>query len=391
MYDTLPDRQGLLAPVKPDSPAGSDLRCTDIHGTDIHGTDLNSTDLFLLTRDIRSAARDNERLRAQGNTCDNTRLRAQWQQVADQCCTLITSHSKDLDVCAWLIEAWSRLNGLRGIIDGCTLYRDLLTQFWDCLFPAPESADDMATRVSALNALNGGSRTGTLVEAINHFAITCNSTNNEDGDDDQTRFALWQYRAAIDAQRISDDHKRQQRFATLGFSLQQIQQAADDTAITLYQALLADCDMAQHALQQLDDALTNRLGPHSPSTTLINNALDDMRDALNHLASKRLASEIAVVVQDTRSTTAPTNPITDTDSTLQSIPLQRYEAIAQLKNLARYFRTMEPHSPLACAIDRLVRWANMPYDELMRELIPDHSARDVLWLMAGIAPDSQRS
>jgi len=389
MYDTLPDRQGLLAPKKPDSPAGSDL-----HGTDLNSTNLNSTDLFLLTRDIRNAARDNERLRAQGNACDNTRLRAQWQQVANQCCTLIT-HSKDLDVCAWLMEAWSRLNGLRGIADGCTLYREVLTQFWDCLFPAPESADDMAARVSALNALNGGSRTGTLVEAINHFAITySNRDNNDDSDDHHTGFALWQYRAAIDAQRIADDDKRQQRFTTLGFSLLQIRQAADDTAITSYQTLLADCDTAQEALRQLDDALTNRLGSHSPSTTLINNALDDLRDALNHLAGKRLASEIVVAGHDTDSATADINHVMDTNSTLQSTlhstPRQRCEAIAQLETVARYFRTMEPHSPLACAIDRLVRWANMPYDELMRELIPDHSARDVLWLMAGIAPDSQR-
>jgi len=377
MHDTPPNGHGLLAPITPSCPAGSDLR---------------NNDLFLHARDMRNAARDSERQRTQGNACDPTRLQAQWSQIAMLCCDIITSHSKDLDVCAWLIEAWARLHGLRGIANGFTLYRELITRYWDCLHP-PADINDVAARVSALNALNGGNRAGTLVEALHYLFVTgCFATGGADDalDDDSIAFTLWQYRAAIDAQRLSDDEKRQRRIATLGFSLQQIRHAADNTATASYQAQLADCDAAQHALRQLDDALAQTLGVESPSTALIHTTLDEMRDALAHLTGRRIAPGCGAVSHN-REIIIPI----DTGQTADIVPLlapsirQRHEAIAQLGEVAGYFRIMEPHSPLASAIERLMRWANMPCDELMRELIPDRNARDVLWLMTGIAADSQ--
>jgi type VI secretion system protein ImpA len=398
MQHTLPEVHGLLAPITPTCPAGSDL---------------HTNDLFLRTRDIRTAARDSERQRAQGNVCDNLRLRQQWLQIATLCCDILTSHSKDLDVCAWLIEAWSRLRGLRGIADGFTLYRELLMRYWDCLYPSAD-ASDVAARVSALNALNGGNRTGTLVEAVHYFFVTGpvdadRGVFDSVSDDDGAHFTLWQYHAAIDAQRLADDDKRQQRIALLGFSPQHIQHTADNTATASYQAQLADCDAAQHALRQLDDELARIIDTDCPSTALIHTALDNMRDALMHLAGKRIVADIGSVSRDqvfpNHESAIPINAdvtnanVTNTNLTLNAAPAlqqmtsqprarQRHEAIAQLSEVARYFRTMEPHSPLAGAIDRLVRWANLPCDELMRELIPDRNARDALWLMTGIAPDS---
>ncbi|MCL6271099.1 type VI secretion system ImpA family N-terminal domain-containing protein [Sansalvadorimonas sp. 2012CJ34-2] len=76
----------------------------------------------------------------------------------------------------------------------------------------------------------------------------------------------------------------------------------------------------------------------------------------------------------------------------------RLEAYRLLQQLADYFRTAEPHSPVTCLLDRAVTWGQMSLEELMKELLSGHQraldrVSDLTGLLATSArlPDISRS
>jgi type VI secretion system protein ImpA len=66
--------------------------------------------------------------------------------------------------------------------------------------------------------------------------------------------------------------------------------------------------------------------------------------------------------------------------------LDRRAAFRLLEELAAFFRRTEPHSPIAYAIENLVRRGRMSFPELIEELIVDDSARRTYFINAGIQP-----
>lgn len=365
MHDTLPDWHGLLAAINPASPAGSDM----------HGNDL-----FLQIRDIRNTARGIERQRSQGAVCDQARLLSLWKQVAEGCCSILGQCSKDLDVCAWLIEAQTRLHDAQGLADSLMLYSELMQLYWPDLFPRPGVGEGAESCVTAIVALNGSRRPGSIVDAINNFNVTCHDENN---------FALWHYHAALNAGRLVDEEKRRHRTASLGYSLPDLQQAAARTETDFYRARIAAVESAQMALHRLDTVLTQKLGTLAPATSSIRDTLAGMQDAITYLAGARLQdAAIQNVAPATTSLASVTEDLArggEANSGFHQAPGSRDEAIRCLAAIADYFRNTEPHSPLAYSIDVLARRARMPFDQLMRELIPDPSARDVFQLMTGVS------
>jgi len=58
-------------------------------------------------------------------------------------------------------------------------------------------------------------------------------------------------------------------------------------------------------------------------------------------------------------------------------PVQsREQAFKQLEQISQFFKTTEPHSPLSYLLQKSVRWGKMSLPELMKELLPDDSARE---------------
>jgi type VI secretion system protein ImpA len=62
----------------------------------------------------------------------------------------------------------------------------------------------------------------------------------------------------------------------------------------------------------------------------------------------------------------------------------REQAFRVLKDVAKFFRETEPHSPLSYSIEQVVRWGELPLPELLSELVSDSSARQALFKWVGI-------
>lgn len=67
----------------------------------------------------------------------------------------------------------------------------------------------------------------------------------------------------------------------------------------------------------------------------------------------------------------------------------RQEAINHLKTVATFFKTTEPHSPMAYGIEQVIRWSEMPLPDLLKELIADGEARKGYFRLVGIVQDDR--
>src|SRR5205085_2500515 len=137
-----------------------------------------------------------------------------WRAVDSQGSELLIKHSKDLQVAAWLTEAWLRIDGLAGLAAGCALLAGLVDTYWDAgLYPA-EDEDGVEARLAPLFGLFGREEPGTLIQSIKLLPLS---------DHGEQRVALWTIEA-IRTQSVRHDDpevrdelaaKREQRIAQL--------------------------------------------------------------------------------------------------------------------------------------------------------------------------------
>src|SRR5712692_8212755 len=116
-----PPLEALLAPITGENPAGENLRYAGLHD------------------EIREARRS-EDATAQGQWQRETKV-ADWPLVAELAADALATKTKDLQVGAWLAEAWVSLNGFTGLRDGLQLMHGLHERFWDRLYPETDDGD----------------------------------------------------------------------------------------------------------------------------------------------------------------------------------------------------------------------------------------------------------
>lgn len=372
-HTTIIDLNRLIAPINESSPTGQDLQ-------ELGGFESP----FQKIKDLRNAARDAERA-AVINESDYLSAGVQyWKQVISLAYEILTEHSKNLDVCAWLAEALTRLHGAAGLRDGVVLIETLSAQYWDTLFPLRDE-DGYETRLGSINSLNGGTRPGTLVEPLSFFFLT-----EGRGDRD---FALWQYRQALDCSNIQQDTRRNERAQELGYMLDDIQEAANQTNPDFYVQNCEDLASVLNALKRLNDLMDELCREEAPSFGQIRENVESLLSAYRHLGSEHLSAatgsietEIISADESINSASTSSNSIFSKKSSAPTGGLMdRDDAIKQLVAIATFFRATEPHSPIPFAIEKTVRWARMPFDKLMQELIPSDDSRNVFELMTGVS------
>lgn len=357
------DVSSLLEPISADNAVGLDLR-----------RDLAPNSIYSQIRDARKAARAAERSNI--FDADSTEADGHWRQVFELATRALKDNTKDLEIACWYTESLVRKAGFQGLRDGFSLIRQLIETYWDTLYPLPDG-DGMETRVAALTGLNGEGAEGVLIAPIRSTHITQGGQSGP--------FGYWQYKQALDAQRITDEQSRAEQVAKNGFRLDNIQEAVEQSSQEFYINLRDDVRDALNEYKRIGQLLIARCGAHdAPPTSNIVNILTDILGAITHLARLKLpepesaAGEGADGVSSPRSTVAGGTTITS-----------RAEALKQLSHISQYFRRTEPHSPVSYIIEKAVRWGDMTLGELMQELIPDSGPRNTYSSLTGVNTDGK--
>ncbi|MET0270318.1 MAG: type VI secretion system ImpA family N-terminal domain-containing protein, partial [Sphingomonas sp.] len=144
------------------------LAAADGAGPDVRGGGSGGSALYLAIKDARTDARLAERNAIASGDAEIDPLMAGlrgWETVRDGA-TRLFAETKDLQVAAWLTEAWLRTDGFPGVAAGFALMAGLIERYWDDGLHPQEDEDGVETRVAPLFGLFGNSDVGTLLQPL---------------------------------------------------------------------------------------------------------------------------------------------------------------------------------------------------------------------------------
>jgi type VI secretion system protein ImpA len=352
----------LLEPIAGDNPAGESLRGEAVY------------------QQIRSARFEEDDV-PQGEW-KRERKTADYVQVVKLATDVLARRSKDLQVAAWLTEAWTRREGFPGFTAGAELLRSLMERYWDHVYPEMEDGD-VELRAAPLEWVDlylGASLRAVPLTRAGHGAAAYRESRAVGGEEeakaDAAKLAEW--RAAVDAGKVSADAFDRGLAETPGAW---VRERSDEIAA------------ASAALDALQAACEERMGADAPAFLKLREVLTEVRHLAGQLLAKKgetdpsaaapLASaetkpdtaavasaalpvdrepaasvSLAPAVSDERASSAPAAGSTD-GAGEAGPPRTREEAAARLAALARYLRAQQPADPAPYLMVRGFRWGEL--------------------------------
>jgi len=337
------DFEQLLTPIAADSPCGESLRWDPVWD--------EISNLRKTRKDPLDASADKE---------------PDWDGVVRLATELLATRSKDLLVAGWLTEALLRTSGFSGMRDGFKLIRQLCEQFWEQLHPLPEEGD-LSIRAAPLAWLmshDGGARLPAVIREAPVAPMAGGLVMN---------WYFWNQRRAAPQGKDEKEDAFKKRNNEAEQKRVQFDSSVENAPIVYYQTLLADLDAGVAELDALTVILDQRLADNSPSATELKKAISEIRVFVYDVLKRRGGLSVAAVAEASVDQPMSANGSAGDSHSSHNAgpPRTRAEAIARLGEAAQYFSEAEPHSPVAYLVRRAIRWADMPFAEVLGELVKD--------------------
>lgn len=345
----------LMAPVRPDAPAGDDLSYSTLFDQ------------------IREARRSDDPNLAQGEW-EQTLKVAEWSKVSRLCEEALARQSKDLQLIVWYTEALTHTQGFAGTSFGLRVLEAWMQQYWDSGYPEldPHDLDERIGKVEWLNQQLGlALRTVPLV-APQHGGYHWNH---------------WQESREVENLGLKDAAARERAISDGKLAGDVFDKAVQASGAAWFHALNQQLDQAWDSYQALDQALVDGFGDDFPSLADLRQSLRSSKEVCERLlqqcggvpvtvppAPQNSAPKQASTMTHSPAPETPAIPRLASQAPVHRGPLQnRYEAVEMLREVSRYFRTHEPHSPVALLAERAARWAEMSLEEWLQHVVKDDS------------------
>lgn len=326
------DVEHLLDPISPERPAGESLRYEGIYDE---------------VKEARHA--DNPAL-PQGIYEQEVET-ADWATVEELCVGALETKTKDLQLAAWLTEAWIHRHGFGGAAAGIDLMAGLVEGFWDDLYP-PIRDGDLDFRLGPLRWVDDK-----LPSTLKSVAVTAPDVSGE-----ADTFSLLEWEQAPSGDAAEEGAPNRSDVLT----------SVTLTPTPYYRALVDGVDGLIDASQTLEQLLAERCTDEEVG-------LDDWKDALRDvqgfgqqvLAEREPAEDAPEEPEedeerpDWMPAEAEGPPAEASSVTIRS----RAEAYRLLWEAAEFLLRTEPHSPTPYLVKRAVSWGSMSLDELLQELV----------------------
>jgi type VI secretion system protein ImpA len=380
----VPEMAVLLAPIPGDCKAGADLR-------EDHAPDA----VYQLLRGARTLARNQERTALANGEIQYFAMSA-WQEVLTLAPLALAEHTKDLEICAWYIEALARQYGFRGLAFGFILAARLISDYGDQLYPVIDE-EGVATQLAPLVGLNGYGADGPLIATIKSIPLTVAMPPGP--------LTTWQCEQTFEVNRIENSDKRAAKLKQGVMSQsdldKHIAEIPDDYLLEMANAI----QQAMESYDLLQSAIDTHCLSEPQPTQKIQRVLAVCQQTLTYLAGDRIKrlraqgeraetspAEVAATGEcnDKSDTLGQQTGTGDDVMTLLSSDWrieEREAALMLLEKVGDYFRRAEPHSPISYSIEQIMHWSTLPLTDLIQQLIPDDGARKQFRNLVGIMAD----
>ena len=347
------------------------------------GEDLSFSNEF---HEIKKARTHDDPLLDQGDWISEPK-QADWSFVAEKSIQLLTQKTKDIRLLTWLTEAWTNLYGFEGLIKGLELSHRVLEQFWLKIHPEIED-DDLDQRLGLLQGFT--TQLPSLVKNVPLINI-------------QPFYSLAQYEKFLHLQNNRRKQAEDSDSVEASLELDQFNQALFNTSRTFqYQNYQQFQEILQHwnIIKQTLDALMEL---EAPSFASIDSQFENIQMNLKKIykADSFGNNTNTAAVEDTPA--QMTMPVTETThsapipqaQTFQPQPqshLQnREQAMRVLQEIADYFQTNEPHSPVSYMLQKTIKWSQMPLHEWLTQVIKNDNPLDSIQELLGVNQNNESS
>jgi type VI secretion system protein ImpA len=313
---------------------------------------------------------------------------ANWPLVMDYCATLIETRSKDLRLAVWLTEAGTKLHQFSGLSSGYFLIAGLCEHFWDGLYPLPDEGDQ-EQRIGNLHWILSRS-----IQLIKEIPIT----EGKGSAYSMLDFDSARARAANVERLIMEGSPAEE-----GPKLADLELARKKSSRAFYEKLFNDAQQCQFALMQLERAVDARLGVDGPGFSSAKETLDNAIKLITRFAQDSGLQTTPVTQQGAETTPTDTatgnnyaagaldHPQQTQQNNMHGSPQTRAQALAQLREVAQFFRRTEPHSPVAYLADKAAHWGDMPLHVWLSTVIKDPASLSHVEELLGLRADPEIS
>jgi type VI secretion system ImpA family protein len=336
------DSEKLLSPIPGAQPAGEFL---------LHEGTYQS---------IREARREDDPSLTQGIYKTDLK-KADWKTVERICSETLERRSKDVQIAAWLMEAWMHLYGFAGCRAGLQLLTDLMEMYWEHLHPQLNEGDP-EDRVGTFVWINEK-----LSVQLKLIPLTAPQSTN-----DLLPYSFADWKSAC---RLEESAERNPKALSAAESngqatLARFKASAMFTPTPFYVELSDELGGSRDACRALDELLEEKFGEHSPGLQRFKETLAPIQHLVNDILQTRPDNpSLAAPEEETQSVAAAeTHDAAAEIWTTQPIR-SRTEAYWRLTEAAEYLLRTEPHSPTPYLVKRAVEWGSMSLFEVFQQII----------------------
>jgi type VI secretion system protein ImpA len=337
----MPLREDILTPIPGENPSGIDLRY----------------DTKLLIHDKIKEARRQEDDLAQG-AWQSERKTANFPLVSKLAQESLATVSKDLQLAAWLTEALLQLEGFSGLRVGIGLSHNLLTQFWDTVYPVIEDGDRelRARPLTWLGSMLDMPLRNVPITAAGYSLITYKDS----------RIVGFEDQVKTDKERAA----RAKVIAAGKIAPEVFDKSFADTPKAFYLQAEKELDGSIEALSALDKYCDEQFEDDAPSFGKLKDALTEVRQVVHSLLQKKREKEPDPVepepVAEGAADGAEGGEGGEGAVAAGGIagygsaePADRRQAVAGIAGAASFLRKKEPLSPAPYLLLRGLRWGEL--------------------------------
>lgn len=352
----------LVLPISAEHPSGESLRYEGAYDR------------------ILEARREDDASLSQG-VWKSAVKRADWSEVDQLCRTELETRTKDLQIAAWLMEAWIHLRGFGGARDGLELIRELLDRYWTDLHPQIQDGD-LEFRIAPITWINEK-----LTVQLKLLPITSPESAELPG----YCWSDWENACLSEAvdqkQRASGKEVQPARV-----TLPDFQKSAMLTPTAFLAGTASDLEQAMEACNSVEAILDQRCGKGSPSLRQLWSVMESMHALILSMVTHRtptIEEAPPVELQDTRGET-PAFEQPDVWIGQGGAIRSRDEAYQRLAEAAEYLARTEPHSPTSYLVKRAIAWGGLSLPDLLPELVRNQSELSEIFRLLNLGENKPR-
>lgn len=319
-----------------------------------------------------------------------------WKRLSDQLCETFQKQTKDIELLSWLMVSQLYLDDtLIGFKNTLDLLNTLLTEHFDELNPViPEAS------IKALD------EAGKLRESLD-FKMAAFSQMVGIGENDSILYApmsqvrllgnvsYFAYQSAEmkgECPKLREDLKKD------------VSANADKYKTTI--ETLKQCKTLCNDIYVLLGSKCQPSGIQTPNFMFIINHLDRILKSVGFLTGFSIEDKKEQTAEEPVQDNNASSPAEPQTATVQTVAVQtagvvnnsqsfellsknsevtREQVFEELANIAKYFRSTEPHSPVSYLIEKAIRWGHLSLPELLNELISDQAdTKNRIFTIAGL-------